>query len=65
MADDNKIVSPFRDLCLETVVRFVNHQNKCDFKKSTAEEILQDGRLFMITMVIVVQYIQFIVVTCG
>lgn len=65
MADDNKIVSPFRDLCLEKAVRFVNHQNNCNFNKSIAEEILQDGRLFMITVVIVVQYIQFIVVTCG
>lgn len=54
MADDNKIVSPFRDLCLETVVRYVNHQNKCDFNNRTAEEILQNGRLFMITVVIVV-----------
>lgn len=54
MADDNKLVSPFRDLCLETVVRFVNHQNKCDFNNRTAEVILQNGRLFMITVVIVV-----------
>lgn len=54
MADDNKVVSPFRDLCLETVVRFVNHQNKCDFNNRTAEEILQNSRLFMITVVIVV-----------
>lgn len=54
MADDNKSVSPFRNLCLETVVRFVNHQNKCDFNENTAEKILQDGRLFMITVVIVV-----------
>lgn len=54
MADNYKMVSPFRDLCLETVVRFVNHTNKCDFNKSTAEEILQDGRLFMITVFIVV-----------
>lgn len=45
MADDNKIVSPFRDLCLETVVRFVNHQNKCDFNENNAETFLQDGRL--------------------
>lgn len=54
MADNYKIVSLFRDLCLETVVRFVNHQNKCKFNKSSAEEILQDGRLFMITVFIVV-----------
>lgn len=54
MADDNKVVSPFRDLCFETVVRFVNHQNKCDFNNRTAEEILQNSRLFMITVVIVV-----------
>lgn len=44
MADNYKIVFLFRDLCLETVARFVNHQNKCNFNKSIAEEILQDGR---------------------
>uniref|UniRef100_A0A8W8LU31 EB domain-containing protein n=1 Tax=Magallana gigas TaxID=29159 RepID=A0A8W8LU31_MAGGI len=31
-----------RDLCLETVVRFVNHQNKCDFNENNAETFLQD-----------------------
>lgn len=48
MVDDNNIVSSFRDLCLETAVRFIDHQNKCEFDLSTAEDILQDGRLFII-----------------
>lgn len=39
------IVSLFRNLCLERVVRFIDHQDKCEFDSSTAEDILQDGRL--------------------
>lgn len=48
MAYDNNIVSTFRDLCLETAVQFIDHQDKCEFNLNTAEDILQDGRLFMI-----------------
>lgn len=54
MAYNNNIVSSFRDLCLETAVRFIDHQNKCEFDLSTAEDILQDGRLFIKMLVIVV-----------
>lgn len=54
MAYNNNIVSSFRDLCLETAVRFIDHQNKCEFNLSTAEDILQDGRLFIKMLVIVV-----------
>lgn len=45
MAYNNNIVFSFRDLCLETAVRFINHQDKCDFDLSTAEDILRDGWL--------------------
>lgn len=41
--DYKNIVSPFRDLCLETIARFINHEDKCDFDLSTAVDILQDG----------------------
>lgn len=49
----NNNFSPFRDLCLETVLRFINHRDKCEFNLSTAEDILQDGRLIIIMLVIV------------
>lgn len=35
----------FRDLCLETLIKFRDHQGKCFFDSSTANDILQDGRL--------------------
>lgn len=34
------IVSPFRDLCLETIARFTDDKHKCVFHLSTAEHIL-------------------------
>lgn len=42
MANDNNF-SSFRDLCLETVKRFIDYEWKCIFRLSTAKDILQDG----------------------
>lgn len=42
-------ISFFRNLCLKTVEQFINHEDKCDFKISTAQNILQDGK-FIIKM---------------
>lgn len=46
---DNKyhFFSHFRDLCLKTVERFINHKDKCNFDLSTALDILQDGICLM------------------
>lgn len=41
----------FRNLCLETVVRFTYHQAICDFDSSTAKNALKDGRLIIIMCV--------------
>lgn len=49
----NNIVSPFRNLCLETVLGFINDDDKCYFDSSTALDILHDGRLFNIMVVLV------------
>lgn len=49
MAYNNNIVSSFRDLCLETAVRFINHEDKCDFDLNTAGDILRDGWLLSYT----------------
>lgn len=59
----NNVVSHFRDLCLETVARFRDYQQKCSFKKSAAEDILQDGRLFIIILIIVVKYLDYSIIT--
>lgn len=40
----------FRDLCLETLIKFRDHQGKCYFDSSTANDILQDGRLFELNL---------------
>lgn len=42
MANDNNF-SSFRDLCLETVKRFIDYDWKCYFRLSNAKDILQDG----------------------
>lgn len=38
----------FRNLCLKTVEQFINHEDKCDFKINTAQNILQDGKFIII-----------------
>lgn len=43
---------PSRDLCLETGARFRDYQYRCHFNPSTAEDILQDGKLFKMIFVI-------------
>lgn len=45
MANDNNF-SSFRDLCLETVKRFIDYEWECDFGLSDAKEFLRDGRFF-------------------
>lgn len=47
------IVSPFRDLCLETIARFTDDKHKCVFHLSTEENILQKSRLFTILNIVV------------
>lgn len=44
---------PSRDLCLETGARLKDYQYRCHFNPSTAENILQDGKLFKMILVIV------------
>lgn len=39
----NNIVSPFRNLCLETVARFLYDGGMCGFNKSTALSFLKYG----------------------
>lgn len=48
----------FRNLCLETVVRFLNHEAFwiCDFDSSTAKNALKDGRLIIIMCVFAALY---------
>lgn len=54
MSDNwNNIVSSFRNLCLETFVRFLNSEDKCNFNLKTASGILRDGRLFIFYFFIV------------
>lgn len=51
------IVSPFSNLCLKTVLGFINNGDKCRFDSSTALKILQDGMLFNIMVVLVAYFL--------
>lgn len=51
------IVSPFRNLCLKTVLGFINYGDRCHFNLSTALEILQDGMLCNIMVVLVASFL--------
>lgn len=51
------IVSPFSNLCLKTVLGFINNGDKCRFNSSTALKILQDGMLFNIMVVLVAYFL--------
>lgn len=55
MANNNN-VSSFRDLCLETVKRFIDYKWKCNFGFSTANDILQNGRFFKINFIILSRF---------
>lgn len=57
MAENNIVFFSFRNLCLETVVRFTYHQAICDFDSSTAKSALKDGRLIIIMCVFLLRYI--------
>lgn len=46
-------------MCLETVARFMDYQYKCSFDLRFAQDILQDGRLFTMILIIDVQYLDF------
>lgn len=54
---NNNIVFSFRDLCLETVNRFIDYEWKCDFGLDNAKNILQNGRFFRIIFIILSQFI--------
>lgn len=54
-------ISFFRNLCLKTVEQFINHEDKCDFKIRTAQNILQDGK-FIIKMWLGLHF-EFVVIT--
>lgn len=47
----------FRNLCLETVNRFIDYEWKCDFGLDTEKNILQNGRFFKIIFIILSQFI--------
>lgn len=47
----------FRNLCLETVNRFIDYEWKCDFGLDTEKNILQSGRFFKIIFIILSQFI--------
>lgn len=47
----------FRNLCLETVNRFIDYEWKCDFGLDTEKKILQNGRIFKIIFIILSQFI--------
>lgn len=49
MANDNN-VSSFRDLCLETVKRFIDYEWKCIFGLSKAKDILRDGSFLFLNI---------------
>lgn len=49
MANDNNF-SSFRDLCLETVKRFIDYGWKCNFRLSNAKDILQDGSFLFLNL---------------
>lgn len=53
---NNNIVSPFRDLCLETVKRFIDYEVECNFGLRNAEDLLQDGRFFKIIFIILSRF---------
>lgn len=51
MAENNIVFFSFRNLCLETFVRFINQEAICKFDLSTAKNVLKDGRLIIIMCV--------------
>lgn len=46
----------FRNLCLETFLRFLNDEVSCNFDLITAQDILKDGRLLIIIILLLFMF---------